>query len=118
MFGKRIKQINNLIIRYTEHYQYAVWSPDGRCLDDRMTLEEAEEYCRNTKDFTQFPITVRWFSNWTGIEYFKKVRSLNEANNFIQRKCRQYPHEPLVFYTYENREPVGKADYRTAWNCD
>lgn len=51
MQGKRIKQINNLVIRYTEAYQYAVWTPDGRCWEDRMTLEQAEEFCRKTKDF-------------------------------------------------------------------
>ena len=51
MKGKKIKQINNLTIRYTEAYQYAVWTPDGRCWEDRMTLEQAEEFCRNTKDF-------------------------------------------------------------------
>ena len=50
-FGKRIKQINNLVIRYTEIYQYAVWSSYGVCLEDRMTLQQAEEFCRNTKDF-------------------------------------------------------------------
>lgn len=51
MKGKRIKQVNNLLIRYTEIYQYAVWTPDGRCLEDRMTLEQAEGFCRDTKDF-------------------------------------------------------------------
>ena len=51
MKGQHIKQINNLTIRYTELYQYAVWTPDGRCLDDRMTLEQAEDFCKNTKDF-------------------------------------------------------------------
>ena len=50
-YGKRIKQINNLVIRYTEIYQYAVWGPNGICLEDRLTLAQAEEYCRNTKDF-------------------------------------------------------------------
>lgn len=49
--GKKIKQINNLTIRYTETYQYAVWTPDGRCWEDRLTLEQAEDFCRNTKDF-------------------------------------------------------------------
>lgn len=119
MTGKRIKQVNNLIICFTAIHQYAVWTPDGRiCLDDRMTLEQAEEYCKNTKDFLAHPSIVRWSSPWDGKEYFKKARSLNEANNFIQRKCRQNPHTALVFYTYVNREPVGRADYRTAWNCE
>ena len=52
MKGKKIKQINNLVIYYTEMYHYAVWTPDGRCLDDRMTLEQAENYCKEVTDFT------------------------------------------------------------------
>lgn len=53
MRGRRIKQINNWIIRYTEIYQYSVWSPDGRCYEDRLTLEQAEEFCRDNKDFVR-----------------------------------------------------------------
>ena len=51
MKGKRIKQINNLIIYFTSMYKYAVWSPYGICLEDRLTLEQAEEFCRKTTDF-------------------------------------------------------------------
>ena len=51
MKGKKIKQINNLVIYYTEMYHYAVWTPDGRCLDDRMTLEQAENFCKEVTDF-------------------------------------------------------------------
>ena len=51
MKGKKIKQINNLSIYYTEMYGYSVWSPYGVCLEDRLTLEQAEEFCRETKDF-------------------------------------------------------------------
>lgn len=53
MKGKRIKQINNLVIRYTEFYKYSVWTPDGRCWADRMTLEQAEDFCKDTKDFVR-----------------------------------------------------------------
>lgn len=53
MKGKRIKQINNWIIYYTEIYKYAVWSPDGRCYEDRLTLEQAEEFCRENKDYVR-----------------------------------------------------------------
>ena len=51
MRGKKIKQINNLIIRYTDEFQYSVWTFFGKCLEDRLTLKQAEEFCRNTKDF-------------------------------------------------------------------
>lgn len=53
MRGRRIKQINNWIIRYTEIYQYSVWSPDGRCYEDRLTLEQAENYCKENMDFVR-----------------------------------------------------------------
>ena len=53
MKGKKIKQINNWIIRYAELYQYSVWSPDGKCMEDRLTLEQAEEFCRENKDFVR-----------------------------------------------------------------
>lgn len=51
MMGKKVKQINNLIIRYSEMYQYSVWTPTGICWEDRMTLEQAETFARQTKDF-------------------------------------------------------------------
>lgn len=60
MRGKRIKQINNLTITYTDDFQYSIWTKDGRCLEDRMTFEQAEEYCRNTKDFVKYNHTVYW----------------------------------------------------------
>ena len=53
MTGKKIKQINNLTIRFTEENGYAVWTPDGKCWEDRMTLAQAEEYCRGTTDFVK-----------------------------------------------------------------
>ena len=49
--SKKIKQINNLIIRYSEMYGYSVYTPDGICWEDNLTLEQAEQYCRETKDF-------------------------------------------------------------------
>jgi len=66
---KKVKQINNLIIKYEEiksidstvigglktEYNpplknYSVWH-NKTCLEDRLTLEQAEEFCRETKDF-------------------------------------------------------------------
>ena len=69
--AKRVKQINNLVIKQDtskelfnmtcglikssalnpNYLKYSVWTPDGRCWEDGLTLEQAEEYCRNTKDF-------------------------------------------------------------------
>lgn len=48
---KKIKQINNLTIKHDDVCQYSVWTPDKRCWEDRMTLEQAEEFCKETKDF-------------------------------------------------------------------
>lgn len=51
MKGKRIRQINTLLIRHTELYGYAVWTPDGRCLEDRLSMEQAISFCEETRDF-------------------------------------------------------------------
>ena len=60
---KTIKQINNLIIKqkglgeitsFTGAYmlnRYVVFAPKGICLEDNLTLEQAEEFCKNTLDF-------------------------------------------------------------------
>lgn len=48
---KPVVTINNLQIRYHEIYKYTVWTPDGRCLEDRMTREQAEKFCIETEDF-------------------------------------------------------------------
>lgn len=66
----KVKQINNLIIKLDDakiikykagvipcsydnprYGKYAVFTPDGRCWEDGLTLEQAEKYCRNTTDF-------------------------------------------------------------------
>lgn len=49
--AKTIKRKNNLTIKYDKNYQYIVVAPDKRILEDRMTLEQAEEFCKNTLDF-------------------------------------------------------------------
>lgn len=55
--GKVVKQVNNLQIRYSDLYKYAVWTPDGKtCLEDRFdSIDKAVEYCKNTKDFVTKP---------------------------------------------------------------
>lgn len=49
--GKHIKQINNLEIRYLPELEYFALSPNGKCLKDGMSLEEAELYCARNKDY-------------------------------------------------------------------
>ena len=51
MKGRKIRQINNLTIRYTDLYQYSVWTPNGQCWEDNLTLEQAIEFCKETTDF-------------------------------------------------------------------
>ena len=53
MKRRKVKQVNNLTIRLTPDHGYAVWTPDGRCWEDRLTLEQAEEFCRKTLDFVK-----------------------------------------------------------------
>lgn len=63
---KKIKQINNLIIKVDtseginyfgrisankNYNKYSVWTPDGICWEDGLTLKEAEIFCKETKDF-------------------------------------------------------------------
>lgn len=73
---KRIKQINNLTIKQEtaeqigwfnqitvpnpNYNKFAVYSPDGICLEDGLTLEQAESYCNETLDYLK---TERIFIN-------------------------------------------------------
>lgn len=50
-FGKKIRQVNNMTIRYTVAFQYAVWSPYGICLEDGLTMEQAVSWAKEQKDF-------------------------------------------------------------------
>ncbi len=64
---KRVKQINNLIIKLDDAENmnyfgkmmknpqfntYSVWH-GKTCFEDRMTLEQAEKYATETKDFVK-----------------------------------------------------------------
>lgn len=65
--AKRIKQINNLIIKQDtaesiqifnrspisnpNYKKYSVWTPDGKCWEDGLTLTQAEEFCKETTDY-------------------------------------------------------------------
>jgi hypothetical protein len=53
--AKRIEQINNLTIKkYTANDPYKghlVVAPDGRVLEDRLTLQQARSWASKTKDF-------------------------------------------------------------------
>lgn len=65
--AKRIKQINNLIIKqdtaesiqFFNHSstsnpnfgKYSVWTPNGKCWEDGLTLAQAEEFCKETTDY-------------------------------------------------------------------
>ena len=103
MKGKFIKQINNLKIYYTEIYQYAAWSPDGCCLEDRMTLEQAEEWCENTRDFV---IQRRRAYQEAGF------RDSHEGTNFKRMFKRFYDGAPkhLSYSTGDWRISVGGYD--------
>lgn len=44
--GKKIRTCNGYTIYFTEVYMYAVWTKDGRCMEDRLTLAQAVAYCQ------------------------------------------------------------------------
>lgn len=66
---KKIKQINNLVIKqdtarqisyfgnimdnpnHLNHLKCSVFSLDGKCLEDRLTIEQAEDFCNTNKGF-------------------------------------------------------------------
>lgn len=63
---KKIKQINNFVIEQDTARQisyfgnimdnpnrlkYSVFSLDGKCLESRLTLEQAEDFCNTNKGF-------------------------------------------------------------------
>ena len=50
---KYIKQINNLKIYYTPWAKYCIMTPYRIILEDRMTLEQAENFCKYTFDFVK-----------------------------------------------------------------
>jgi hypothetical protein len=51
--GTPVKHINNLIIKRLKQGSHIVVSPlpNEKILKDNMTLEEAELYCSNNKDY-------------------------------------------------------------------
>lgn len=50
--GPVVKQVNNLRIRISDVHRYCVWSPDGRCLEDRFDfLDEAVAYCKEVTEY-------------------------------------------------------------------
>ena len=63
---KKVKQLNRCtikldtaqklnwfgtVINNPNYGKYAVYAPDGRCLEDGLSLGEAIEYCNDTTDF-------------------------------------------------------------------
>lgn len=46
-----IKQINNLKIYYTPWFNYCIETPQKIILEDRLTLKQAETFCKKTLDF-------------------------------------------------------------------
>lgn len=43
----KVKQKNNLIIWYSKRNGYTIKTIDGRCIEEKDTLEEAEKFCEN-----------------------------------------------------------------------
>ncbi len=58
--GGKIKQINNLTIKFNANEQrYYVCRPSGAPIEDFVTLMGAEEFCKETLDFTAMFIAFK-----------------------------------------------------------
>lgn len=63
MLMKKVMVKNRLVIREKREDQvpkelplerrYVVFAPDGRCLEDNLTYDEAFSFCEETKDFVE-----------------------------------------------------------------
>lgn len=61
MSDKQIQQLNNWIIKEKSldqvpswieyNRRYSVWSPDKKCMEDNLTIEEAREFCIENLDY-------------------------------------------------------------------
>ena len=65
---------------------YSVWTPDGRCWEDRLTFDQAVDYCKNTKDFVTRPISKE------SIQYLQKwIYVTDSIRDCIGRHLKRYP---------------------------
>lgn len=114
--ARLIQQINNLrIMKYTKNdpYQgYLVKAPDGRVLEDRLTLPQARSWASRTKDFVDKKKPKMFNLHWskpvyanqkdkviTGMNYFspsigfskedlQEIKNLRVGERFVE-------HTPL-----------------------
>jgi hypothetical protein len=48
---KEVKQINNWIIKENGMGLYCIYSPLKKCMEDNLTLEQAESFCKENLDY-------------------------------------------------------------------
>lgn len=96
----KVKQINRLSIRKSKDGQYSVWTPDGRCWEDRLTLGQAEDFCRETTDFVAYPVTAEDIAYVE--RYRKKPLSEKEKLRIGIHKKRYVLKDAEICAWYEN----------------
>lgn len=84
MYGKRIKQINNLTITVKNNI-YAVWSPYNVLLCETVDIREAVAYCENVKNFVKQKVTISQVSD-SNMFYRKSgnIQLCHGSSNVIQ----------------------------------
>lgn len=89
---KNVIMINRLRIKYDKKADslseaYSVWTPDGKCWEDRLTLNQAVAYCQDTKDFVIRPISK------DSIQYLQKwIKVTDSVRDSIGRHLKRYPY--------------------------
>lgn len=89
---KNVMMINRLRIKYDKKADslseaYSVWTPDGKCWEDRLTLDQAVAYCQDTKDFVIRPISK------DSIQYLQKwIKVTDPVRDSIGRHLKRYPY--------------------------
>ena len=82
---KNVMMFNRLRIKYDKKADslseaYSVWTPDGKCWEDRLTLNQAVAYCQDTKDFVIRPISkdsIQYLQKWGKAEQKEKEQILS-----------------------------------------
>lgn len=99
---ENVMMVNRLRIRHdTKADQlseaYSVWTPDGRCWEDHLTLDQAVAYCRETTDFVVRPVSkesIQYLQKWVPV-----TKSIQEC---LGRHLKRYPYLGKVTAYYKD----------------
>lgn len=108
---KNVMMINQLRIKYDKKADslseaYSVWTPDGKCWEDRLTLNQAVAYCQDTKDFVIRPISK------DSILYLQKwIKITDLVRDSIGRHLKRYPYLRNITAYYKDLRYVDGIGY-------